>query len=1035
MAFLLTGWSVAAFAQNQPAPRPTRPLLIDQSRYRLRAGDRVPIAAPQDTLDFLRAAKTRTVKINGTHGRGFVIAPNVNGDQVMLAASLTMKPGEYAITVSAVSGTGEQRAAALDVTLDPMQTVPNGSTVPPVVLLNGWQFPTSISELLSAGTCPVSQASDTFGSLGTELAASQSGSAGNSAYPSIDGAGAVVYFFDNCVEDPNGLIEKLGNVLGQVLNLITYENGTPVPQVDLVTHSMGGLIARAYLSGLQTTGALSPPFNPRVRKFVEIATPNFGSFLAANYSDLVPSGTQTAELVPGSTFLWYLATWNQHGDDLHGVDGLAIIGDAGYWQPNLFSGTSSNLSDGVVSITSASLGFVPLSYARSSLQTRILPYCHVDSSSSSGGFIDCTGPGIADAAETAAIVLSFLENTTVWETIGNSNQTQYGGLYFALENAAGTQYTALESVSLASVSFQTGWNDAFFFEDFVNGTGTLDATSTAGQGTNCGSYSVPVGYYTAVRCKFSPSISGVQSSLSTGLAGLTVASGSNLTISGTGFATGTSVFANGAALSAQIVSSQEITASLPSGYSGLVGLSVSNTSGADEINIFAAPPAQPPAISLSSTQLGFSYTIGGAAPATQTIEVTNSGGGTLAWSASSNSPWLTVSPASGTGSGTLTLGITTVGLSAQTYNGAITLTAAGASNSPQTISVSLTVNAAQPSISLSTNKATFSYTLGGNAPASQTINISNGGGGTLSWSASSNSSWLTVSPASGTRAGTLTLGINTSGLSAQTYNGTATVTASGAANSPQTISVVLTVNAAVSSQSPFTVTLSTAGQIEPFAAEAIVSSFGTNLSTGTGSATVSPLPTSLDGTTVTVTDSTGTARLAPLFFVSPTQINYEIPEGTALGPATVTIKNQSGTTQTADIQIGDISPGLFELNSPGLVAAWVLPIISGIQQSLLPVYQVGATNSVIALPVDLGPSTEEVYLEMYGTGFRSASSISVTVGGLSVPVIYFGPAPGFAGEDQVNIGPLPRSLTGEGTVSIVLTAEGQAANTVNVDIQ
>jgi uncharacterized protein (TIGR03437 family) len=657
------------------------------------------IVASQETLDFIRTAKTRAVTISGTQGRGFVVAPNVKGDQMLLAASLTMKPGEYFVTVSAVSGTGEERAATVDVTLDPMQTVPNGSTVPPVVLLNGWQFPTSISELLSAGTCPVSQASDTFGNLGAELAASQSGPAGNPAYPSIDGAGAVVYFFDNCVEGPNGLIENLGNVLGQVLNLITYDNGTLVPQVDFVTHSMGGLIARAYLSGLQTSGALSPPFNPRVRKFVEIATPNFGSFLAANYSDLVLSGTQTAELVPGSPFLWYLATWNQHGDDLRGVDGLAVIGDAGYWQPNIFSTKTSNLSDGVVSITSASLGFVPLSYARSSLQTRILPYCHIDSSSSSGGFIDCTGSGIADASDTAAIVLSFLENTTLWETIGSSNQTQYGGVYFALENAAGTEYAPLESVSLGSVSFQAGWNDAFFFDEFVNETGTLEATNTAGQGTNCGSFSVPVSYFTPVRCKFSPSISSVQSSLSTGLPGLTVASGSTITISGTGFLTGTALLANDAPLSGQIVSAQEITAFLPSSYSGLVSLAVSNSAGEDAINIVVAPAALPSAISISPAQLRFSYTAGGGAPAAQTVTLANSGGSTLTWSAASSSSWLTVSPSSGVGSGELTIGINTTGLIPVTYTGAITIIAAGAANSPQTISVTLIVTAPAPSTS------------------------------------------------------------------------------------------------------------------------------------------------------------------------------------------------------------------------------------------------------------------------------------------------------------------------------------------------
>jgi hypothetical protein len=592
VAFLAAGANGLGLAQTQPTSWPERPLVLNQDHYHMRAGDRVLIPASPETLDFIRAAKTRSVTINGAHGKGFVIAPNIAGDKLLLAVSLTVEPGKYAVTVWATSETGEERAAAIDVTLDPMQPVPTGSTVPPVILLNGWQFPTSISEFLKSGTCPISEASDTFGNLGNQLMASSSAPAGNAAYPSIDGPGVpVVYFFDNCVEDPNGLIENLGDVLGEVINLIHFSNGRPVPHVDLVSHSMGGLIVRAYLSGLQSNAGLAPPPNPKVRKFVEIATPNFGSFLAANYSDLIPSGTQTAELVPGSTFLWYLATWNQRSDDLRGVDGLAIIGDAGYWRPDIFSGTTPNLSDGVVSVTSASLGFVPLSYARSPVQTRVLPYCHVDTSSGAGGFIDCTGQGIADAQETAAIVLSFLEGTSLWESIGNSNQSQYGGVYFALENAAGTQYSALQSVSLGSVSFQTGWNDAFFFSEFVNGTGTLKATTKAGQSANCGSFAVMAGYYSVARCKYSPSIYSVQSSISTGLPGLTVASGSTITVNGVGFSspTGTSVWANGIGLSAQVLSDQRIVATLPRGFDGLVRLVVSNSDGEDAINIVAAP--------------------------------------------------------------------------------------------------------------------------------------------------------------------------------------------------------------------------------------------------------------------------------------------------------------------------------------------------------------------------------------------------------------------------------------------------------------
>jgi len=231
-----------------------------------------------------------------------------------------------------------------------------------------------------------------------------------------------------------------------------------------------------------------------------------------------------------------------------------------------------------------------------------------------------------------------------------------------------------------------------------------------------------------------------------------------------------------------------------------------------------------------------------------------------------------------------------------------------------------------------------------------------------------------------------------------------------------------------------TATLAPSGQVESLAVESIVSVYGADLATGTAVGAISPVPTSLDGNTVTVTDSAGVARQAPLFYVSPLQVNFEIPAGTATGTATVVIQNQSGTIQSTTIQIGSVSPGIFEVNGSGLAAAWVLPVISGTQQALQPVYQVVA-GDVVPLPISLGPSTEEAYLEMYGTGIRSATSVTVTVGGLSVPVLYFGAAPGYAGEDQVNIGPLPGTLAGQGSVKVILTSDGQQANVVTVTMQ
>lgn len=223
------------------------------------------------------------------------------------------------------------------------------------------------------------------------------------------------------------------------------------------------------------------------------------------------------------------------------------------------------------------------------------------------------------------------------------------------------------------------------------------------------------------------------------------------------------------------------------------------------------------------------------------------------------------------------------------------------------------------------------------------------------------------------------------------------------------------------------VKLATAGQVEPFAPESIVAAYGSDLATGKVVASTIPLPTSLNGNTVTITDSAAVAHPAPLFYVSPSQINFEIPPGVASGAATVTFQNQNGTAQSATISIGSVSPGIFALNGAGLVAAWVLP-------NYRPVYQVVAGN-VVALPMNLAPPTEQAYLEIYGTGIRHAKNVTATVGGLSVPVLFAGATQGYAGEDQVDIGPLPPSLAGKGSVNILLTADGQAANTVNVTIQ
>jgi hypothetical protein len=202
------------------------------------------------------------------------------------------------------------------------------------------------------------------------------------------------------------------------------------------------------------------------------------------------------------------------------------------------------------------------------------------------------------------------------------------------------------------------------------------------------------------------------------------------------------------------------------------------------------------ALSLSPSTLNFSYQVGGTTPASQTVSV-GSTGTALSYTVGTSASWLTATPTSGTTPGSVTVGINTSGLAAGTYNGTVTVTATGASNSPQTTAVTLTVTSSTPSLTLSPTSLTYSYQIGGPTPAAQSVNVTSSGSA-LSYTVTQSANWLTTSPASGTTPGSISVGINTSGLTAGTYSGTVTVTASGASNSPRTVAVTLTVtNAAI----------------------------------------------------------------------------------------------------------------------------------------------------------------------------------------------------------------------------------------------
>ncbi len=227
---------------------------------------------------------------------------------------------------------------------------------------------------------------------------------------------------------------------------------------------------------------------------------------------------------------------------------------------------------------------------------------------------------------------------------------------------------------------------------------------------------------------------------------------------------------------------------------------------------------------------------------------------------------------------------------------------------------------------------------------------------------------------------------------------------------------------------------------EPLAIESIVAMFGVDMATTSMGAPGVPLPTILGGTKVEVRDANGTTRLAPLFYVSPGQINYQIPEGTVPGSVTITVTSGNGTVSIGSMAVSTVAPGVFTADSSGngVAAAWayrykadgsVIPTLAFTFDTVLQKY--------VSVPIDLGAESDVTYLLLFGTGIRYRSSLSNTIiklGGTDAQVDYAGPQGDYVGLDQMNI-LVPRSLIGRGEVDVVLTVDNKPANLVRLNFK
>lgn len=198
-----------------------------------------------------------------------------------------------------------------------------------------------------------------------------------------------------------------------------------------------------------------------------------------------------------------------------------------------------------------------------------------------------------------------------------------------------------------------------------------------------------------------------------------------------------------------------------------------------------------PGLSVSPLTIEHATNVNSNATFSDNIAVTNSGTGTLSWSASSSKPWLTLGTTSGTGNGSIAVQINTAGLGGGTYHDDVVITAPGAAGSPARVGVTLTVFA--PGLAVSPDVVRDTAPAGATTPSTHTLHVTNSGTGSITWSATKSQPWVTLSKVNGGAPEDVVVTLNPSGLPAGTQTDTVVFTSQEATNGPVKVPVELTI--------------------------------------------------------------------------------------------------------------------------------------------------------------------------------------------------------------------------------------------------
>ena len=198
----------------------------------------------------------------------------------------------------------------------------------------------------------------------------------------------------------------------------------------------------------------------------------------------------------------------------------------------------------------------------------------------------------------------------------------------------------------------------------------------------------------------------------------------------------------------------------------------------------------------------------------------------------------------------------------------------------------------------------------------------------------------------------------------------------------------------------------------------IAALFGTQLAATTAHSSEQPLPTSLEGVSITVN-----GEPAPLFVVSPLQINFQIPFEIVDSQALVQVSTAEGVA-AARVPVLPTIPGIFDGTiTHGATGAPVEGSNPAVRGEILVLFATGLGTPQPAVASGV-PATADPLA-------RTAIPVTARFGDQEAPVHFAGLAPGFVGLYQVNL-QVPEGVSGD--VPLTIQAGGRSSNAVIVPI-